>query len=135
MKFFEQELKKICDKSEVLSNQKYLGSSCIATIDDCKLAKICFNTNGFAGQFGHLDITIINKNGGTIDNTTLKLSEYLGSADEQYGYAPAQIRVLNNEYCWYRIKPTPEQFKDLCDDIDNYTVMFQQQSQAHNLSM
>ena len=69
MNFFEQELKKICDKSEVLSNQKYLGSSCIATIDDCKLAKICFNTNSFTGQFDHLDITVINKNGGTMSSS------------------------------------------------------------------
>ena len=78
MTFFEQELRRIVKHSEMIHHPKFVGRECIARLSEDITVKLSFRSLGIANQYDTLQIKIMNRHEGEIDNQIIRFADLWG---------------------------------------------------------
>lgn len=129
MNFFEQELKKICEKNEWMKNQKYVGRACYGTIGSDIKAKIEFTTLGTQEQYEGIKATILNRTEGPVDSMVFRFKDLLGikkvsNPNFKDGIKP-YIWTYQGKTEWYVYHPSEADYQKLSKTLDDYLSVFQ----------
>ena len=129
MNFFEQELRKILEKNQILQNQKYVGRACYGTIGNDIKAKIEFVTLGTSEQYEGIKATILNRTEGPVDNMTFRFKDVMGrqlvgSQNFREGIVP-HIWTYKDKTEWYAFNPKQEHYQKLSKSLNDYMGVFQ----------
>lgn len=132
---FEKELRKIFDNVETLSNVKYVGRACYASLGKDLKFKAEFEYASTVDRYDVIRCHIINRTDGEVDVNTIRLKELWGIKKipdnpnfSQNGVSP-HMWIYNNKLEWYAYQPTKEDFAKLSESIAEYTEVFQEQSE------
>lgn len=128
MNFFKQNLRKCTEGYE---DAKFIGSALYISLGKSNRLKLQFVTLGYADHYAGIRLTALDKNSGTIDSTTLKFKDIWGKKkinnpnfrDGLVPYAWAYNGVTE----WYGYQPTPRDFEQLSEQINNYAELFMEQ--------
>jgi hypothetical protein len=128
MNQFESELKKIIDQGSNLTEVNYVGRVCYGKLNNNIRAKIAFVTCGIMDHYEGIRITLINKNDGEIDRTTLLFKDVLGhkkvsNPNFTNGIDP-YLWNYNGTVEWYVYKPAAEDYRKLADTVNTYIGVF-----------
>lgn len=131
MNFFEQELRKIIDQSNVAADASYVGRSCFVRLTPDLRAKLTFITMGIASHYEALKMTVLNRKEGEVDNTILRFSDLLGkkqvaNPNFQNGILP-HIWDDSGKPAWYVYHPQQKDYRLLAESVDEYLQVFQPQ--------
>lgn len=137
---FEKELRKIFDNVETLSNVKYVGRACYASLGKDLKFKAEFEYASTVDRYDVIRCHIINRTDGEVDVNTIILKDLWGIKKipnnpnfGQDGVIP-RMRICNNKLEWYAYKPTKEDFAELSDLIKEYTEVFQEQCEEQEMN-
>lgn len=130
MNFFENELRKIMEKSSILTDQRYVGRVCYGRINEDVCARIEFATLGVSDHYAGMKTSIINRKDGVVDSLLLRFSDIFGkrkvsNPNFKDGIIP-YIWTNAGESEWYVFKPGEADYKKLTGEIDNYLSVFQE---------
>ena len=142
MNFFEQELRKLFEGSEIISDARFTGRVCIARLTDSTNVKLKFVTMGTHEQYEGIEATVLNRTEGKIDSTVFLFSDILGKKTvpgntfSREGVVP-YVWTYSGKSEWYAYKPTPRDFEIITETVDTYLEAFQEpvQSQGMGLQM
>lgn len=130
MTFFEQELKKLFGKSEVLQNPKIVGNACYGRLTDQIRVKIQFKTGMISNQYDRLKVTLLNRNEGVIDSMILKFQDVWGmkrTANPNFreGVSP-HIWADGRDVDWYVYHPGKADYAELSEVVNTYLEVFRE---------
>lgn len=140
MNQFEKELRKLFDHDALFDDTKFVGRMCYGKIGDNIRVRAEFVTRGVIDRYEALKVSLINKNEGVIDSAVLCFGEVWGKksvAGNLYfkdGVSP-YMWIYNDELSWYAYTPTPADFEQLSETVDNYLEMFREQTQEMSCGM
>ena len=130
MTFFEQELKKLFGKSEVLQNPKIVGNACYGRLTDQIRVKIQFKTGMISNQYDRLKVTLLNRNERVIDSMILKFQDVWGmkrTANPNFreGVSP-HIWADGRDVDWYVYHPGKADYAELSEVVNTYLEVFRE---------
>lgn len=140
MNFFEQELRRILGKSEILQQQRYVGNACYGTIGNDIRAKLEFATCGTSDQYEAIRATILNRTEGPVDKMVFRFRDILGikqvsNPNFRDGVKP-HIWTYRDKTDWYEYHPNEADYNKLSKTLNDYMEVFQpQMSQSEKLDM
>lgn len=129
MTFFEQELRKLVENSDILQNPAFIGRACFGDVGNDLRARIEFVINGTIDHYSALQMTMMNRTNGVVDRLTLRLEDIIGvksipgNPNFPRGVSP-HIWVYQGKAEWYAYKPTPEDYHKLRESIKDYVDVF-----------
>lgn len=131
MNFYEQELKKIMENSEVLKNQQYVGRKCYGVVDSDIRGCVEFVTLGVSNQYAGIRASLINRKEGQIDSVLIKFSDLFGKKKVQNpnfkdGIVP-HIWEKDGKPEWYVYQASEKDYKQLMGAVENYLGVFQEE--------
>jgi len=125
---FERELRKLFGNDTVLTDTKFIGRVCYGKLNDNINARIEFVTHGTHEQYEGLKTTLINKNDGVIDQSTILFNDFIGP---HYGSNMSgtkgipYLRTYDGNTEWSRAyKPTREDYDEIRGLVGDYLDMF-----------
>jgi hypothetical protein len=139
MNFFEQELRKLFENSETISDARFTGRICIGRLTDSTTVKLQFDTIGTYERYECIRATVLNRNEGKIDFTVFRFADILSRKSipgNQYlkdGVYP-HVGKYNDKYEWYAYKPTPGDMEMIAGAVESYLEMYQEPTQTQGMS-
>lgn len=138
---FENELRKIFDNVEGLSNIKYVGRACYASIGkDLKLKAEFANTSMSSTHYDAVRCRVINRTDGEVDINIIRLEDLWGIKKipdnpnfSRNGVSP-HMWIYDNKLEWYAYHPSKEDFAKLSNAITEYVEVFQEQSEEQHMN-
>ena len=129
MNFFEQNLRKCTEGYE---DVKFIGNALYIPLGENNRLKMQFVTLGHVDHYAGIRLTALDKNNGTIDSATLKFEDIWGkkkvnNSNFSSGLVP-YAWAYNGVTEWYVYQPTPKDFEQLTEQIDNYAELFMEQN-------
>lgn len=129
MTTFERELRKMFDKNTVMSDTKFIGRTCYGKVNDNLNARIEFVTCGTHGKYEALKATLINKKEGVIDQSLIKLNDFIGpnrGSNEAFKAGTPYLWTYNGETEWYGYNPTKKDYNQIIGMVRDYLDMFRE---------
>jgi hypothetical protein len=139
MNFFEKELRKLFECSEIIDMPRFAGRICLARLTDKTNAKLEFVTLGTHGIYEGIKATVVNRDDGPIDQTVFRFIDILGKRETpgnpnfKDGIYP-HIWHDGKQYEWYAYKPTPGDMDKITKAIDDYLELFCDPVQTHGMT-
>ena len=99
MNFFEQQLRFIVGNQPSFENAKYIGRTCIASLDGGVKLKAEFIKGIMAERFIALQLTAINTSEGKIDSISLKFEDYFKKKTSVYSKTPYIQSYKGDDTC------------------------------------
>ncbi len=131
MNFYELQLRRMFDESEVLSADTiYAGKGLISFIDIDLRAKIEFITARVAGQYEGLRLSIINRTEGVVDSQNFMFHEIIGLKGASRDRKP-HIWDDNGKASWFCYEPTPNEISLIASKVEDYVSMYTEQGLMH----
>lgn len=123
MDAFEQGLRRLTGKNTAFESSKpvYFGGVCMIPIGEGCLARLEFDTFGYAGHYTLLIVGIINRNAGKVDQLILHFEHYFQKSYYDYGDGFHYPYILKNKWAG---EPTDLDFKRLSDAAYDYIQLF-----------
>lgn len=132
MNFFEQELRRIISQNH--PDATYVGRACYVPLGDDLRAKIRFVDSRTHDHFDTLQMVILNRQEGKVDELRLRFGDTFGKKQVSNPNFPEgivpHIWVDRGDAEWYVYKPTAKDYKLLSDGVDEYLSVFQTQNMA-----
>lgn len=124
MNFFEQELRTLTGKDTAFKSSKpvYVGRACLIPLSEGRRARIEFVTLGYADHYAALQITILNRNEGKVDQLRLRFEDYCKKGG-RYGDTVPHIWVCDGKARWY-VAPTSSEIKTITSTAHDYIQLF-----------
>lgn len=123
MGFFEDELRKIMGTRH--PDAAYVGRACYTRLDAQNRAKLEFVTLGAANRYAALRATILNRQGGKVDDIILRFSDLLGIQRLPDGYKISPHFRRHDEGAeWYCYKPDERAYQALSDAVEAYLDVY-----------
>ena len=129
MTFFEQELRKLVENSDILRDPSFIGRACFGDVGNELRARIEFVINGTIDHYSALQVTMMNRTNGVVDRLLLRLEDIIGiksipgNPNFPRGVSP-HIWVYQGKAEWYAYKPSPEDYHNLRESIKDYVDVF-----------
>ena len=139
MNFFEQELRKLFEGSETVTDPRFTGRVSVARLTDTTIVKLQFDTIDTYEKYEGIRATVLNRNEGKIDSTLFRFSDILGKKampgnpyliDGVYPY----VWKYNDKHEWYAYQPTPRDMEQIADTVDSYLEMFHEPVQTQGMT-
>ena len=140
MNFFTNELQKIAAGCENLHHPQFIGRTCIGRLTNDITVKLSFYALSVSGNYDALKVRLINRHEGEIDSQLIRFGELWGkvSMHDVKKISPHAWDDGENPR-WYGFTPTPEQYRILSAELDDYVSCFtdleQEESECMGLSM
>ena len=133
---FEQELRRMFDHDAVFPHTRFVGNACYGRLTDQIRVKICFQTGRIADQYDRLNVTLLNRNEGVIDNMVLKFQDIWGrkkvsNPNFREGVF-AHLWKDGNAVDWYVYHPTEADYQKLAGAVKTYLEVFQEPAEELN---
>ena len=124
MNFFEHELRKMFEESEVIEDPKFCGNCMVGRLDEDLRIKVRFTSQGVSDNYPALFAKIINRIEGEVDSQSFNFSDILGhkGGNEHKGIYAWTYR---NESEWYSYLPTSSDIRKIAGTVESYAAMFQ----------
>jgi hypothetical protein len=132
--FFEKELRKLFENNPIMDDIRFAGRACIGRLTDTTNVKLRFVTMGMHEKYEAIEATVLNRLEGTIDSNTFRFKDILGAKLVNNPNFPGGIMPhiwnsgFKSGYEWYGYKPTPADYEQISEAIDEYMGMFQEQT-------
>lgn len=123
MTFFENELKKMFDSCDFITDKTYSGKTMLGKLGDDLRIKISFVTTGYADHYTALRVKIINRTEGEVDSETFKFGDIIGKQKTAYDRIDPYIWSYGGEDKWY-IPITNNQRSLIADTVTDYASMY-----------
>ena len=123
MTFFENELKKMFDSCDFITDKTYSGKTMLGKLGDDLRIKISFVTTGYADHYTALRVKIINRTEGEVDSETFKFGDIIGKQKTAYDRIDPYIWTYGGEDKWY-IPITNNQRSLIADTVTDYASMY-----------
>ena len=123
MTFFENELKKMFDSCDFITDKTYSGKTMLGKLDDDLRIKISFVTTGYADHYTALRVRIINRTDGEVDSETFKFGDIIGKQKTAIDRIDPYIWSYRGEDKWY-IPITNNQRELIADTVTDYASMY-----------
>ena len=123
MTFFENELKKMFDSCDFITDKTYSGKTMLGKLGDDLRIKISFVTTGYADHYTALRVKIINRTEGEVDSETFKFGDIIGKQKTAYDRIDPYIWSYGGEDKWY-IPITNNQRSLVADTVTDYASMY-----------
>ena len=126
MNVFEKSLRELFGKSEILSDIKYTGNTCIARLDKDLRVKLQFVTIGYADHYTAICASIINRTDGLVDKQTFCFRDMVParSKDATFGRDYPHIWVCDGKADWYGQPLSAVEQRLVRNEILNYVDMY-----------
>ena len=86
MNFYEQEMRKMFENKQSITDKVFVGKTMLAKLDDNKVLKLEFTTINEANKYRAIAVSIINRNEGVVDREIIKFSDVIGMYNRGDGY-------------------------------------------------
>jgi hypothetical protein len=139
--FFEKELRKLFEDNPVMDDIRFVGRACIGRLTDTTNVKLRFATMGTHEKYEAIEATVLNRLEGTIDSNTFRFKDILGAKPVNNPNFPNGImpHIWNGArkggYEWYGYKPTPADYEQIAEVVDEYMGIFQEQTMSQGQQM
>lgn len=127
MNFFEQQLRTLTGKTTVFKSTSpvYIGRACFLALSDDRRARLELVTLGIADHYEALQVTILSKCDGKIDQIRLRFADYFAarrmtSGDMRIPY----IWVYQGTPEWYGTPATDADIKTIAKAAHDYVTLF-----------
>ena len=129
MNVFEKSLRDLFGKSEILSDIKYTGNTCIARLDKDLRVKLQFVTTGYADHYTAICASIINRTDGLVDKQTFRFRDMVParSGSQAFGLQYPYIWEYNGTPEWYGQPLSTKEKQLVRDSILEYVEMYMEQ--------
>ena len=126
MNAFEKTLRELFGKSEILSDIKYMGNTCIARLDKDLRVKLQFVTTGYADHYTAICASIINRTDGLVDKQTFRFSDMVPARTGQttFGRDYPYIWIYNGKEQWCGNPLTAAEKRMVSNAILDYVDMY-----------
>ena len=124
MNFFENNLRKMFENSEVIDDPYFCGNCMIGRLDEDVRIKVRFTTQGVSDNYPALAAKILNRAEGEIDSQHFKFSDILGTRGGD-NYKEVHAWTYNGETEWYGYQPTVADMDKIAGAVESYAAMFQ----------
>jgi hypothetical protein len=137
MTTFEQELRKLLDKTTAFSDARFVGNTCYGRLNEDVRVKIKFATGGISSQYDRLKVTLLNRREGEIDNLFLRFQDIwgikqTGNPNFREGVSP-HIWDDKGKVGWYVYQPTKTDYRQLSEAVNSYLDVFQEPVQSQQI--
>lgn len=133
MNYFENELQNIIRPQ--YPDATYVGRACYVELDIDTVAKIQFTTGLVANQYNALQITILNRKNGIIDQLQIRFLDLLGTKAVNNPNFPNGIdpHIWDDQgkAQWYVYHPTAADYQKIGDAVHSYLDVFEDLSPNH----
>ena len=131
---FENELRKIFDDIDELTDKKYIGRAFYGKIDGNLRLKAQYITLGYAGNYSALKTEVIRRDEGVVDTTIIRFGDLWGNKQTtnpnfREGVIP-HLWTSGQELDWYVYTPTPADMQMLSDEIEDFIAVYQDLEQG-----
>lgn len=129
MNVYERTLRELFGKSDILSDAKYTGKTCLARLDKDLRVKLQFATTGTAGNYAAICASIINRTDGLVDKQTFAFKDMVParSASQAYGRQYPYIWEYNGNPEWYGQPLSTKEKQLVRETILEYVQMYMEQ--------
>ena len=124
MNFFENNLRKMFENSEVIDNPYFCGNCMIGRLDEDVRIKVRFTTQGVSDSYPALAVKILNRTEGEVDSQCFNFSSILGTKGGNTNRG-VHAWTYNGETDWYRYHPTLSDMDKIAGAVESYAAMFQ----------
>lgn len=124
MSFFENNLRKMFENSEVIDNSYFCGNCMIGRLDEDVRIKVRFTTQGVSDSYPALAVKILNRTEGEIDTQHFKFSDILGTRGGD-NYKGVHAWTYQGKTEWYGYQPTLSDMEKIAGAVESYAAMFQ----------
>ena len=129
MTFFEEELRKLMEKSCYNDKVTFFPSMCYVKVGSYIRMRMEFEGDG-GYRYNGIKMTMINYREAEVDNYTLWFKDVLGvEKNDNPLFRDGLVPHIWNEgskWEWYIYKPEPEDYQELAKVIDSYATLFQE---------
>ena len=123
MTFFENELKKMFDSCDFITDKTYSGKTMLGKLGDDLRIKISFVTTGYADHYTALRVKIINRTEGEVDSETFKFGDIIGKQKTAYDRIDPYIWSYRGKDEWY-IPISDRQRELIADTVTDYASLY-----------
>lgn len=120
---FENELKRIFDDMESLTDKKYIGRAFYGKIDKELRLKAQYVTMGYADHYSALKLEVLKKNEGVVDTNIIRFDDLWSNRTATGG--SHYIWIYNREIDWYGYQPNKQDMRQLADAVEDYVSVYQ----------
>ena len=119
-------MRELFGKSEILSDIKYTGNTCIARLNKDLRVKLQFVTTGYADHNTAICASIINRSDGLVDKQTFRFRDMVParSKDATFGRDYPHIWVCDGKADWYGQPLSAVEQRLVRNEILNYVDMY-----------
>ena len=132
MNFYEQEMRKMFENKQSITDKVFVGKTMIAKLDDSKILKLEFTTSIEANKYTAIMVSIINRNEGVVDRETIKFSDVIGMYKRGNGYDEIcpHMWEYRGEAEWYTKISNPQK-EEIANKVMEYASMYQDVGIGH----
>ena len=125
MNFFESELRKLAAACDKIINPVFAGRACFCDLGDGNRAKLEFAIIGTHQKYEALNVKIVNRLDGNIDNLTIRFEDLWGrqQTNNRITVVP-HIWTYNEKSEWYAWTPTEKYITQLAAEVGTYLAVF-----------
>ena len=124
MSFFENNLRKMFENSEVIDNPYFCGNCMIGRLDEDVRIKVRFTTQGVSDSYPALAVKILNRTEGEVDSQHFNFSDILGTNGGNINRG-VHAWTYNGKTEWYGYQPTLSDMDKIAGAVESYAAMFQ----------
>ena len=126
MNVFEKTLRELFGRSEILSDIKYTGKTCLARLDRDLLVKLEITDPGTACNFTAISVSIINRTEGLVDKQVFRFWDMVPARPGQttFGRDYPYIWIRDGKAQWYGDPLSKKEQQLVRDAIMDYVEMY-----------
>ena len=132
MNFYEQELRKMFENKQTITDKVFVGKTMLAKLDDSKVLKLEITTTNEANKYNAIRLSIVNRNEGVVDRETIKFSDVIGMYNRGNGYDEIcpHMWEYRGKAEWYTEISNPQK-AEIADKVMEYAEMYQDAGMGH----
>ncbi len=134
MNFYEQEMRRMLDNNNLLTDVKFSGKMMVGKLDDEKVFKAEFITTHTHDHYDAIKASIINKNNGVVDSHVFRFSEIVGMYSRGNGLGDIEPYMwsYNAKPEWYTPISNPQK-AEIGNTVLEYGEIYQDTQYALNM--
>lgn len=128
MNFFENELRKLAAVCDEIINPVFAGRVCFCELGDNNRAKLEFTIIETHEKYEALNVKILNRLDGDIDNLKIRFEDLWGRQQDKVMTIIPHVWTYNGKSEWYVWQPSDSDIKILAAEVGTYLSVFKEQS-------
>ncbi len=120
---FENELRRIFDDMDSVTDKKYVGRAFYGKIDKDLRLKAQYITLGYADHYSALKLEVLKRNERVLDTNIIRFDELWHKQTAIGG--SHYIWIYNGEIDWYGYQPSKQDMQEITNAVKDYVSVYQ----------